>query len=228
MSRVVITGDSWGCGEWPHVMADSVSHPGVTKYLMDHGIEVKNLSKAGSGNRDALYRLQHHIEPTDIVIWIKTDPLRDLRPYNDFIQQVIDANGVFGLAHIMADQAYATANAIANEFGVQIYCVGGLCDLDLGLMLNYPRLTALVPSWVQTVTQAKLSRPFQGFSDWPVKKLLSANLEYDMADKVINELDQINQNETIFQHEIFNPDGRHPNRYGHEFLASYVIQNLQL
>jgi hypothetical protein len=208
-------------------MAEEVSHPGLAGYLQEHGYEVINLSVGGSCNRDAVYRLSGAIQSNDIVIWIKTDPLRDLRPYNNLVDQVLDSGGIINLSRRLSNQCYQTANAIANMHGTTIYCIGGFCDLDLELLEYHPQLTALVPSWVQMLVNTQPDNFFHGASDWSML-LVDADYDYEFKQKIINELYSIVENEQVFDNEIFRPDGKHPNRVGHRYLADHIINQLQL
>ena len=49
--RILITGDSWGCGEWDGLNVDyRVTHAGIEQYLRDDGYDVENISIGGNNN----------------------------------------------------------------------------------------------------------------------------------------------------------------------------------
>ena len=80
MSKIFIGGDSWGCGEWTE---QTVSHKGVEQYFINDNYTVFNSSEGGSSNKFSIDRLDKDLRDYyisgDIIIWIQTDPIRDLR-----------------------------------------------------------------------------------------------------------------------------------------------------
>jgi hypothetical protein len=84
--KIFISGDSWGCGEWtyftPPIMS-TVAHKGLEQYFIDDNYTVFNSSKGGSSNEFSIVRLskdlQEYYSSGDIILWIQSDPIRDLR-----------------------------------------------------------------------------------------------------------------------------------------------------
>lgn len=53
--KILITGDSWGCGEWDGLNVDyRVTHSGIEQYLRDDGYTVENVSRGGYNNLESL------------------------------------------------------------------------------------------------------------------------------------------------------------------------------
>ena len=82
--KILIGGDSWGCGEWGYTNGIyNVLHKGVEQYFLDDGHSVKNTSRGRSSNNDSIIRIKNELdESTDYIIWFQSDPLRDCRPNN--------------------------------------------------------------------------------------------------------------------------------------------------
>jgi hypothetical protein len=82
-SNILIAGDSWGCGEWPHRSAGLpngvVLHKGLEQYFLDLGFPVTNLSVAGYSNKQSIDALINctNLDQFDKIYWIQTDPLRE-------------------------------------------------------------------------------------------------------------------------------------------------------
>jgi hypothetical protein len=83
--RILIAGDSWGCGEWA-IFGRKVAHLGLQTYLTEYGCEVTNVSVGGYSNKDSINSIKNKLISTytcDSIIWFQTDPIRDLKPYKD-------------------------------------------------------------------------------------------------------------------------------------------------
>ena len=82
-SKILIVGDSWGCGEWSlPAFGQHIQHTGLEFYLKEYGCNVVNKSYGGYSNDDIFHSLEEQIEFSyDVIIWFQTDPLRNLRPY---------------------------------------------------------------------------------------------------------------------------------------------------
>ena len=214
-SKILIGGDSWGLGEWDWDPDHRIVHKGITQYFNDDGYqEVFNCSAGGSSNKEAIDRLAYVIADynPDYIFWFQTDPIRDLRPYTDYIiksyQQLVDDH----------ETLINTTYRKLNSLGVQIHCIGGCSKLNLMLLEQYSNLTALIPSCIELLTDRK--HPEFWCTDWassldPELDYESTNLLYDMF---CNPPLNLEQNYPKF----FKPDGYHPNRHGHRVIYKYI------
>jgi hypothetical protein len=214
--KIVIAGDSWGCGEWDFVNGNyTVSHLGLEKYLTDYGCEVYNLSKGGSSNHVSVNTLSYKfvkILNPDIVFWFQTDPIRDLRPYNKtfFPQTVSD---LIKQQHVLINKTYARLNAL----GMKINCIGGTVKLFPSIA-NYPNLNSFMGSVVEFFGG---TAPEFWISDWiQCDDLISS----DFLDELYTTGNTgINHPNRALPKEWFSPDGIHPNRFAHQKIFEFIL-----
>lgn len=207
--RIVILGDSWGCGEWS-AKSDPyrVTHRGLELYLNECGCNVTNLSKAGGSNKEmveVLHRTLHIYDPK-FIFWFQTDPMRDLRPYNQAtfpksISEVIELSGQ------LLNDTYADL----NRLGVKIHCMGGTSKLQKSIE-NYPNLIPLIPSIIEMFGGPEIDF---WISDW-----INAD-DLRFSDEFLQELE--NHPQHILPKEWFFPDGVHANREAHRKIFELIL-----
>jgi hypothetical protein len=249
--RIIILGDSWGCGEWPEIpiknvtdLSSSVSHKGLQQYFLENGHTVVNLSVGGGSNIATLERLkQHGVDKTDTIFWIQTDPTRDLgQPQCEIAELLQDCHGsIIALRKKLLDNCYQQFNQIDTK----IYVIGGLQSIDLSCIKKYQNLIPLVVSWPELLV-GNLDEykhiDFAIFSGWNQHWTLKGQLINDCMNKnnlpfndvktkeaLVDELLLIGRiSDEVMQHELFYPDGAHPNRKGHKILFDYIKNKLKL
>lgn len=236
--KIFIGGDSWGYGELPNL-----EHLGLSQYLTELGYTVINSSKIGSSNQDSigllLENLKLHFKPNDIVLWIQSDPVRNLSAVspNPLLHDAVkQAGGLINLMNNLLVSDYNQLQSIGRRFNTQIYLIGGLTSIRNDLVIDRPRLVNLVPSWVELLVG---HLPKYADIDWAEFRLWTGNWTVDdlnlhgyndnkFAGQVIEELYQIDTNRRVFKEPIFHPDGIHPNREGHRVLFNYLKDKLKL
>jgi hypothetical protein len=215
-SKILIIGDSWGCGEWE--MSDakvySVVHPGLELYLKEYGCDVTNISAGDSSNHNIFNRLHEHMQKNnsyDVILWFQTDPLRSLRPYAANIEIFKKNKEDFILAH---DELLDSIYDKFNSMDLPIYCLGGTTKLNLTLLEKYPNLYPVIPSIIEMFGEAHVKIwP----SDWIRTPQVLESLSHSTVDYLYSEC---NLN---LSKEWFFPDGRHPNRKAHKKIFEYLI-----
>jgi len=215
---IIITGDSWGVGEWDKDC--NLSGPGFGQYLMLHD-QVCNLSVGAGSNSLALERLnqflkKYRIDSYDTIYWIVTCPSRDI----DFTKCLRKETSLKQMLLDSLFDSFTTAQTIADSYDVSLNLIGGLCDLD-GLDLSgYSRLRVSVASWGQLI-DARYSMGTFYPESWisigkDIKDQYSHHLDewQDIADMMIKK----NQS----WRRIFHTDGSHPDREGHKKLHNHL------
>ena len=251
---IFISGDSWGCGEWPPPKHRKIinknatlEHRGLEQYFIEDDFLVYNSSAAGASNNDSIqslkYNLEKHFQSGDIVLWVQTDPIRDLRPYTDLTNQIKKENGVFALANRVLIDNYSRLNDLAIKFNTNVHLIGGLSSINSTLIGNYNRLITLIVSWPQLLVSHKpefSQIDYENYGEWGHDwSLDSINLsalmnsgklpfEIDLAEKIIDELHKLVGYKIIFNDPIFYPDGGHPNREGHKILYDFIKKKLKI
>jgi hypothetical protein len=230
--NVFIGGDSWGCGEWPKSgKAEEIEHRGIAQYFEEYGHRVVNTSEPDSSNLHSVQRLiQSKPGPNDIVLWIQSDPLRDLRPYNSLTEQINRCGGLHILLEHLIHEAYNELTEIRSNVNL----IGGLFNIH-GTGSMYPGLCRLVPSWINLLVghmpEYQHTRDVDyGItrSDGGIRNVDLSKLNTSIAGQVINEFHYYDNNDLVFREDIFHPDGCHPNRTGHRILFEEIIKQLNL
>jgi hypothetical protein len=248
---IAIFGGSWGCGEWgnpvsPGVLSlnrNHITHLGLEQYFTDLGHKVVNMSGPGGSNKksideltDFLITQRHNL----IVLFIISEPTRNFGPeYATFKQDIVDHNGLF---EFRAKTLYNDLK-ILNELGQQhnqvIQLIGALGSIpDVS---QYSNLSCLCRSWPELlVGNLHPDIDFELFGIWEQwlidgeiinKWFTPKNLqqfESKFADKLVQQLEQLDANRIIFEHQLFYPDKCHPNRDGHKILFNYIKEKLEL
>lgn len=216
-SKIIIAGDSWGVGEWdraPDRVTHIINHQGLEQYFKDTGYNVINLSKGGYSNTQSIAPLPK--ESDSVIIWIQTDPLRDLRPYDRFKEKFQSYQTLLDIQKELLTTTYS----ILNKLG-KIYCIGGCSKLDLDLIKEFENLIPIIPS-VPEFLLPNYIHPKIWFSDW--YELVDRQFDIDSIDKLL--YNKKIQDSLADSWEYFQPDGKHPNRHGHKKIFEYLNENI--
>lgn len=206
---ILIIGDSWGCGEWS-ASSDPyrVTHLGLEHFLKEYGCTVINLSRPGASNKTTVQIFKDHVDVFDpkYIFWFQTDPMRDLRPYD---QETFpkDVASLLGMSELLLNDTYKEL----NEMDRTIHCMGGTTKLHSAIN-NYQNLVSFIPSIIEMFGGTD-----QGFwiSDW----INADNLKF--TEKFLSELEQHPMHS--LPKEWFWPDGAHPNQNAHRKIFEYIL-----
>lgn len=269
--KILIAGDSWGCGEWgrmsrvdawityydklrgvdwpecpvfgdhthlPQWVQDELTiagfdiktfgddagyytllHTGLHAYLEDTGHLVDNISVAGASNFEIIEKLQQQplLNEYDHIIWIQTDPVRNLRPYVKFASQFNTFDSLINYQQEILQQSYSALNLL----GIKINCLGGCSKLDVKLMSKFNNLYPIIDS-IPEFLLPNYTHPTVWFSDW--YKLVGRQFDITSLDKLLH--NKKLQDSLIDEKELFWPDGGHPNRHGYKIIFDYLIDRL--
>jgi hypothetical protein len=213
--KILIGGDSWGCGEWGYDNGNyCILHGGLDQYLINDGHNVTNTSKGGSSNKGSITRLKNTLDfKPDFIIWLQCDPLRDNRPYNNFTDICNTWDNLVNYNNSLLLEHYK----LLNDIGEKIYCIGGCSKIKIDLMTKFSNLIPLIES-VPEFLYPHYKHPKIWSSDWITK---IDELNYD----VLVELKKCKRLQDMLSHKFhakyFQPDGLHANRLGHFKMYEY-------
>lgn len=208
--KILIVGDSWGCGEWSNdIYPHRVTHLGLEYYLRKYGCKVSNLSEPGAANKRIVEILKEivKIQKPDYIFWFQSDPIRDLRPYD----QVTFPQSISELLHL-GERLLNKTYVELNNLGCKIYCIGGVTKLHKSID-HYDNLIPLIDSIIEMFDGID-----SGFwiSEWIQVKHLT------FKDSFLTQLENHMQN--TLPKEYFYPDGNHPNRKAHLKIFEYILK----
>ena len=222
---ILISGDSWGCGEWDHKPPKyGVFHLGLEFYLKNIGHRVVNVSKGGSSNIESIERIFHKLsyKKYDYIFWFQTSPIRNLRPYTTFKEDYKSYQDLTDKSNQLLDNDYKKL----NDFRVVIHCIGGCSKLNLDLMSKYKNLIPIIPSVTELILKDYV-HPNIWLDEW--NHLIGEQFDKESIDFLYNDQNSIDRLNLVEKYrKYFWPDGVHPNRRGHKFIFKYLCEKLNL
>jgi len=221
--NIAIGGDSWGVREWGNIEL----HRGLWQYFEEDGHEVTMAAIPGSGNFENVSHFFNVISTPlikyDYIFWFQSDPIRDLRPYDDFGKSIKTYEDLIIKSDELIDKTYNFLNSI----GQKIYCIGGCSKLNLELMKKYNNLYPLIESVTEFILP-NYKHPKLWHSDWinVVDKLDMDSIDFLLENKL--KQDSLADTKIKEHREYFWPDGGHPNRKGHKVLYDFINNSLNI
>ena len=217
--KILIGGDSWGLGEWPQ----ETNHRGIWQYFEEDGHEVVIKALPGQSNETSISHMCNYVNGNyDYVFWFQSDPLRDLRPYDDFGNTIKNYDDLITQSNIILDKNYKELN---NRSNCKIYCIGGCSKLNVELISEYKNLIPFIESLTELIL-VDYKHPEIWHSDWInyVERLDESVIDFLLPNKMKQDL----LSEIDGYRKYFWPDGSHPNRYGHKVLYDFILKNCDI
>lgn len=225
--RILLAGDSWGCGEWKEYNpklkdSDAVAHKGLEEYLTQDNHEVKNVSIPGASLNTTHYQLKKtelsDNNPYDATFVIVSDTLRDIKlgklwdkayTYQDYV----DIHN-----HELLKFISNVSNLHDRNYG-QIYLIGGLTKVTSDLLKD-TQLKIAIPSILELIV------PNSKQHDVIFVHHLGAISKHNTNKKAVKRIYAQNNLWNLYTKEpIMWPDGNHPNREGHFKIYQYLKEN---
>jgi len=223
--KILICGDSWGCGAWsPDSRVNT--HRGTELFLTIMGHEVENLSVSGNSNIKAYDELaKKDLKKYDFVFVFFTNPFRDVLDTESLSNHstVPDRSITYKqYVDLYKDLTLSFYNKL-ESLNHPIYLLGGHNKVDSEL-LNHKNIVNLIPSiremfypdfkeeqivyWSMQLSGQRLSKYLSKFDEDCIEQLHASKIYmHQLKDS---------------QQEYFYPDGYHLNVNGHKILAEYL------
>jgi len=202
MKKILITGDSWGVGEWDWANPDqyTISHNGLAQYFVENGVDVVNLSQGGLSNRMICQHLNHfmeanqHLTPSAIIVfqteWTRDGSIENAKwiseeftslPHNtpvyDQFMDIDDSDRFIAAQNIIMGRYYSRLSEISQKYQVPVYVIGGVSDTMWMSKFSeeYPGVSILC----QSVTNLIMNNTHR--TDTPVHSCFDNTNETDIA-----------------------------------------------
>ena len=236
MEKLVLIGDSWGCGEWKHVGNNSIelNHPGIPDYLP---YKTVNISVSGASNWSILYSMYNymnqlqHLDQTYSVIVFQTDLMRTSFADKfdvDINEQIQEASSIEQLYTNLADIFYIKISNFSKQFNVPVYIVGALSDVDDYLFSLYNNKKNIIcNSWLSLLYKDHVPSVIPLSLESKTLTMFKKAGRTDLCEQLldINDKNFIEFNK-ILGLETMGPafGDFHPSRLGHQILAEHIIK----
>lgn len=239
---IVLAGGSWGMGEWRKETPDAqsrITHRGLHQYLLDHQLDVINISEFGQSNWQTYQRIsklfssgiaQHLKTPISTVFVFQVEWFKDVR-HADSEKITIGHYDEHTAIQTMSTW-YTQLSDLAVENSVKIGLIGSSSDtifLD-PFEKYYPGVFVACQSMTNLLinNDHRTHTPIHGILYQPIVEIFkgmtkdSRALEHliTASDNSMQRLDQWQSNP-----DWFFPDGLHANRHGHKKLFEFLLTN---
>jgi hypothetical protein len=240
---VIISGDSWGCGEWPQRYSgpDEILHGGLAWYIRDSGQRVINLSQGGFSNQDILRSIHrffisgthlHLVETVQTIFVFQTEWYRDFSPATyciDFDTNFLDPlNEDIHLRYL--SRFYYGLSEISKKYSVSIKLIGGVEDtiwLDQ-FKQEYPGVEVVCQSFTNLCVNDdhRVNKENFSISSKAADFLKNRTDDPTMISFIESLIDNTLTRQQIWDAnpEYFFPDGKHANQKGHKKLFDFLMQ----
>lgn len=235
MKKILITGDSWGSGEWSFVNGTLANtHPGLGIFLQYGIIEngyinkkllnyVYNISIPAGNSESILKSLNEtdNLSSFDYIIIFVTDYLRNIRVDDGCVdfKYVNSKSKLIKIYNEIEDEFLESLSKIPNK---NIILLGGLSKINTNKLLQYDNIISPIPSIIEFI------RPEVQQHDILVENFLRKipdTIEYDYLDFIKRQWDMW---ETVKKDMYFLFDGQHPDRNAHLLIYKKIKSILNL
>jgi hypothetical protein len=219
---IIIAGDSWSHGEYVKKKnwELELTHLGIQQYFQDDGYKVTNLSGGNFSPQDSINSLKNIlINPSDIIIWFQSDPLRNFRPYDNFKEILTSYENILSVQNNILIKTYTEL----NNFGNKIFCVGGNSKLNMFLIKNYKNLIPVCES-IPEMLFNDFKHPEIWVSDWI--DMIDRSILLDTIDKILESKRWLDDLHLEKYAEYFGEDGIHPNRKAHRKIYESLLEKI--
>jgi hypothetical protein len=223
MTRIMMMGDSWACGEWGDDPTYRNTHPGTAKYLEQAGHEVINMAEGGASNWSQIDRisphhaLSHNLRDADVVLWFMTDPLRDsdLQPSTMRDLHITQTR-------LLTDSMKTLATIVGDR---EVWLVGGAGSVPNWVKTRHPGWRVIVPDLLRWLVPDSGVSAMHLNRTWRYGECDPAMLDhFEMEEQRVASFRWRAEHRTASdEHRWFWPDGSHPNREAHRRLTEELI-----
>jgi len=228
LKHIIITGDSWACGEWSNANtgADAfgwgIIDQGITKLFSNHGYHVINLGCPGGdawGLLQPLYNFLWINTHLDIhrIYYFQTDIGRS---FTHRSVPVAECNHDLAAAlDQMYTELYAELDRIAHERSVKIHVIGGLTDVTVSFTA-FENLVLESESWCRLLDP---NLALTNVVDQKSIEFLAAEFPQHQQ-QLLPLIEQCLARKDFFNHNPhWFPDHYHPNAHAHNLLFQKIL-----
>lgn len=206
--HILITGDSWGCGEWENRNGDFNNwHTGIEQYLKEDGYSVENVSVGGANNLQSLDAIKN--KQFDHLIFFFTDPLRQAT-YAEFV--------TISPKQIVKDHTEQILQALEKYPSVTL--IGGCVKIHSNGRTQYN-----IPSISQLVIPDFEDSEYMSSWEWEDHWKNLTNPSDEFKHEIIDIYEKADKKYNLWKNnpKLFWPDGLHANRHAIKIVYEHMI-----
>ena len=234
MNKNIAIIGNWGLGEitWRGFDEYDVISP-----IEEHFVNctITNFSKPQTSNLETVNQLKNtDLTVFDHVIWIQTDPLFELHPYDTLFDGSIKTiSDLLQKKSELLNKSYLDLNLLNKE----ILCLGGPDPLDLGLISNYSNLIPAISN-IASFLVPEYTYTGMSFTDWhkidmsgfiPNFKIGFGPNNHPFSDEEWQQLSEMRLEYrslwTSNSADYISAEGRQPSRLGFKKIVDYLLEN---
>ena len=208
--RILITGDSWGCGEWDGLNDDyRVTHAGIEQYLRDDGYDVENISIGGNNNLMSYHLINDNVFDHLIFFW--TDPLRQAT-WEDFTH-----DGPMATVEKHTDLMMQRLDQFPK-----VTLIGGCAKIQY---YNYrPNLHCVIPSFTELLVPGFVDSPYMISHEWEDHWKNIRKPSDQFKREIVDISEQAEHKQSVWRKhpDLFWPDWYHANRQGIRIVYDHM------
>lgn len=219
--RILVCGDSWGCGEHYDVTPKIPSKFGIDYFLSNLGHSTKNISAEGASNMMTIRALEkENLEEYDYIFLFYTNPFRDtwtenlLDDYTSCAKQSLNYNNYIEIYEKCVINFYNNL----EKFKKTIYIIGGHNKIE-DKFLNSKYIINFIPSvrefFYLNFIDDKIVFPNQYFNDILDRFNRDAIEKIHLSRVKLKSLPDIHK-------KYFSQEPYHLDREGYEILSNYI------
>jgi hypothetical protein len=240
---ILVSGDSWGAGIFDKQHSHGFYHGGITKCLIDHGMQVRNLCQPGGSNLSVCERIKnylicnaHEVDNIKGIVFWQIEFFKDYYYYPQTHLKSELEKGYSTLKDQWIYRLYHQLNEYATQWNIPIYVVGGSSDTVWydNFEQDFPGVKIVCQSVTNYLINGShtISTPVHGefitgmceqFLTATKNKIKSNDLECLLKDI---DLGHERLRQLTAHPELFFPDGIHPNQHAHNLVFKLLQKHI--
>jgi lysophospholipase L1-like esterase len=238
MSKILIAGDSWSCGEWMFnntTQKLEIVHKGLEHYIKNDGGNVTNIGVGGSSNLDSINRIKLWLKrfpnSAEKIFVFQTEYTRDFKFSKLLPEELSSITKFSDVANRWISRFYMRLSEIAFDHNCKIYIIGGTSDAEWfdDMNADHPGCHIACQSLTNLIcnNNHKILDPVYSWYSNDSSELISILKKQGCnTEELLNEITKGFEREYEIQRnpKYFYPDGVHPNRDGHKILYDFLKQ----
>lgn len=234
-TRLLIAADSWAW-TWQDHGKGFQPYPGYPEMLIDHGIDVVNISLAGASNFGLVERIKQELDRNsyDCVLFTQTDPMREnihdgRLDHHKVFQWAQESGTLSQFITRRLQTLYQTLTYVSDRWQVPVWVMGGCSAVPVDVV-DLCGCRAVIPSIPEILIPGYQDHVWYDTNHWTitgyhdlVRRELGVRFKewHSITDMILYKVTNYSNS------EYFRPDQWHPNSDAHHIIKDRILLELQ-